>query len=421
MRRNTHGKSGFWGIRMWGAAVGLLLGLLLLVGVAVPARAVVSQAGPQELLLDPVAGRLYTYLAYDNRILAMDVVSGQLVSVITDVGIPGNRYEGTGIQTLALDEQAGRLFAINSVARGPEGQTWMLFAIDAAQGTIVQQIPLGVSQSPPGRLLLADPAHSKLYAVGEADTVVYGAVTLAEQGMLSGGQWSLLDREGSRLYVVSDESTAMVNTADDTVLAELPRPEGFPHGMAVDPPRGRFYLALEGVIHVLDTTTQQWLDPLTDVPSSIQTLTVDPADGELYIAGREDDGDMMTFYVFVMSPETGERKTTIAFQEPKAPGGYKCGGYVWVIVDRLTPTPAGGWIYGSGNAMSRCRPEAHLAFVLDTEAEALVEWLPRLPVLPETGGQWVGGGWLVLVGIGLLSLGILVYRLDSVQRTSPPA
>ncbi|TEU12866.1 MAG: hypothetical protein E3J21_20080, partial [Anaerolineales bacterium] len=167
MRRNAQGQSGFWGIRMRGATVALLLGLLLLAGVAVPARAVITQEGPQELLLDPVAGRLYTYLAYDNRILAMDVVSGQLVSIITDVGIPGNRYEGTGIQTLALDEQAGRLFAINSVARGPEGQTWMLFAIDAAQGTVEQQIPLGVSLSPPRRQLFADPTHSKLYAVGE--------------------------------------------------------------------------------------------------------------------------------------------------------------------------------------------------------------------------------------------------------------
>jgi len=66
--------------------------------------------------------------------------------------------------------------------------------------------------------------------------------------------------------------------------------------------------------------------------------------------------------------------------------------------------------------MSHCRPEAHLAFVLDTEAEVLVEWLPRLPVLPETGGQWVGGGWLVLAGIGLLLLGVLVYRLHSGQE-----
>jgi len=280
MRRNTHGKSDFWGICMRGATVGLLLGLLLLAGVAVPARAVITQVGPQELLLDPVAGRLYTYLAYDNRILAMDVVSGQLVSIITDVGIPGNRYEGTGIRTLALDEQAGRLFAINSVARGPEGQIWMLFAIDAAQGTIVQRIPLGVSLSSPGRRLLAVPIHSKLYAVGEADIVVYDAATLAEQGTLPGGRWSVLDREGGRLYLVSEKSVAVVNTADDTMLAELSRPEGFPYGMAVDPPRGRFYLALEGAIHVLDTTTQQWLDPLTDVPSSIHTLAVDPADGD---------------------------------------------------------------------------------------------------------------------------------------------
>jgi len=55
---------------------------------------------------------------------------------------------------------------------------------------------------------------------------------------------------------------------------------------------------------------------------------------------------------------------------------------------------------------------------LDTEAEALVEWLPRLPVLPETGGQGVGGGWLVLAGMGLLSLGVLVYRSHSGQRKS---
>ena len=416
MRRNTRGKSGFWGIHMRGAAVALLLGLLLLAGVAVPAKAVVSQEGPQELLLDPVAGRLYTYLAYDNRILAMDVVSGQLVSIITDVGIPGNRYEGTGIRTLALDEQAGRLFAINSVARGPGGKTWMLFAIDAAQGVIVQQVPLGVSLSPPRRHLLADPDHAKLYAVGEVDTVVYDAATLTEQGMLPGGPWSLLDREGDRLYLVSDESVAVVNTADDTVLVELSRPEGFPYEMAVDPLRGRFYLALEGAIHVLDTTSQQWLDPLTDVPSDIHTLAVDPADGDLYLSGREEDGDLMTFYVFVLSPQMGERKTTIAFQEPKPPEGYECGGFLWVIVNRLTPAPAGGRIYGSGNAMSRCHPEAYLAFVLDTEAEALVEWLPRLPVLPEAGGQWVDGGWLVLAGIGLLSLGVLVYRLPIEKR-----
>jgi hypothetical protein len=416
MRRNRHDKSGFWGICMRGATVALLLGLLLLAGTAAPARAVVSQAGPQELLLDPVAARLYTYLAYDNRILAMDVVSGQLVSIITEVGIPGNRYEGTGIGTLALDEQAGRLFAINSVARGPEGQTWMLFAIDAAQGTIVQQIPLGMSLSSPRRRLLADPARSKLYAVGEEDTVIYDTATLAEQGTLPGGQWPLLDREGGRLYLVDDESVTVMNTADDTLLAELSRPEGFPQGVAVDPLRGRFYLALEGAIHVLDTTTQQWLDPLTDVPSSIHTLAVDPADGELYIAGREEDGDLMTFHVFVLSPETGEHKTTIVFQEPKPPEGYECGGFLWVIVNRLTPDPTGGRIYGSGNAMSHCRPEAHLAFVLDTQAEALVEWLPRLPVLPETGGQWLGGGWLVLAGSGSLLLGILVYRLRSWQE-----
>ncbi len=418
MRRNAQGQSGFWGIRMRGATVALLLGLLLLAGVAVPARAVITQEGPQELLLDPVAGRLYTYLAYDNRILAMDVVSGQLVSIITDVGIPGNRYEGTGIQTLALDEQAGRLFAINSVARGPEGQTWMLFAIDAAQGTVEQQIPLGVSLSPPRRQLFADPTHSKLYAVGEVDSVVYDAATLAEQGTLPGGQWSLLDREGGRLYLVSEKSVAVMNTADDMVLAELSRPEGFPYGMAVDPLRGRFYLALEGAIHVLDTTTQQWLDPLTDVQSGVHALTVDPADGELYIAGREEDGDLMTFYVFVLSPETRERITTIAFQEPKPPEGYECGGFLWVIVNRLTPDPTTGRIYGSGNAMWSCRPEAHLAFVLDTEAEALVEWLPRLSVLPETGGKWVDGGCLVWVGIGLLLLGVLVYRPHSGQRKS---
>jgi len=384
-----------------------LLGLLLLAGGAVPAGAVVTQEGPQELLLDPVTGRLYTYLAYDNRILAMDVVSGQLVSTITGVGIPGNRYEGTGIRTLALDEQAGRLFAINSVARGPEGQTWMLFAMDAAQGTIVQQIPLGVSLSPPHHRLLADPPHKKLYAVGEADTVVYDVATLAEQGTLPGSQWALLDRQGSHLYLVGDESVTMVNTANDQVLAELSRPEGSPYEMAVDPLRGRFYLALEGAIHVLDTVTQQWLDPLADVPSDIHALAVDPADGELYIAGREEVGDLMTFYVFVLLPETGERKTSIAFQEPKPPEGYECGGFLWVIVNELTPAPAGRRIYGSGNAMSRCRPEAHLAFVLDTEAETLVEWLPCLLVLPETGGQSVESGWWVLAGGGLLLLGTL--------------
>jgi hypothetical protein len=47
-----------------------------------------------------------------------------------------------------------------------------------------------------------------------------------------------------------------------------------------------------------------------------------------------------------------------------------------------------------------------------------VEWLPRLPVLPETGGQGADGGWLVLAGIGLLSLGVLAYRPYSKKRKS---
>jgi hypothetical protein len=37
-------------------------------------------------------------------------------------------------------------------------------------------------------------------------------------------------------------------------------------------------------------------------------------------------------------------------------------------------------------------------------------------VLPETGGQGVDGGWLVLAGMGLLLLGVLVYRLPSEER-----
>ncbi len=413
MRRNTDGKSGLWGIPIRGPSVVLLLSLLLLAGLAAPVGAVISQVGPRELLLDPVAGRLYTYLAYDNRILAMDVESGQLVSIIADVGVPGHRYEGMGIRTLALDEQAGRLFAINSVGRGPEGHHWTLFGIDAAQGTIVQQIPLGVVY--PYIQLLADPAHGKLYAVGETDTVVYDTVTLTELGTLPGGRRVLLDREGGRLYLASDESVAVINTADDAVLAELSRPEGYLFGMAVDPTRRRFYLALPDAIHVLDTASQQWLDPLTNVPSRQQyTLAVDPADGELYVAGESDGA--MTFHVFVLLPETRERKLTITFQEPTPPEGVKCSEVLLLVyVNSLMPIPAGGLIYGSGNAMSRCRPEAHLAFVLDTEAETLVEWLPRLPWLPETGGQWVGDRWLLLAGIGLLLFGILASSFSSAR------
>ena len=394
-------------------SVVLPLSFLLLAGLAVPAGAVITPMGPQEMLLDPIAGRLYTYLAYDNRILAMDVASGLLVSIITEVGILGDRYEGTGIRTIALDEQAGRLFAISSAERGPDGQSWTLYVIDTTQGTIVQKLSMGVSPSPSHSQLLTDPVHSKLYAVGETDTLVYDTISLADLGTLPGGRWALIDRESDKLYLVDDEGLAVINTADDTILAEAPRPQGFPFGMAVDPLRDRFYLALEGAIHVLDTATQQWLDPLPNVPSIIFALAVDPGDGELYIAGREEGGDMMNFYVFVLSPDTGEHKTTITFQEPPAPEGYECLGYEWVNMGRWTLAPDGGTIYGSGNTMSRCRPEAHLAFVLDTEAETVVEWLPRLPTLPDTGGQLASGGWLALAGFGLSLSGILVYCLQS--------
>ena len=41
-------------------SVVLPLSFLLLAGLAVPAGAVITPMGPQEMLLDPIAGRLYT-------------------------------------------------------------------------------------------------------------------------------------------------------------------------------------------------------------------------------------------------------------------------------------------------------------------------------------------------------------------------
>jgi hypothetical protein len=378
----------------------LLVSFLLAAGMAAPAKAIVSESGPMELLLDAGAGRLYTYLAYENRILVLDIASGQLVKVITDVGIPGYRYEGTGIRTLALDEQIGRLFAINSAARGPEGQSWTLFAIDATQGTIVQEVLLGDPPSMPYSRMVADGAHGKLYAIAPEYTTVYDSATLAEQTTLPGGELEWLDRGSSRLYLANEETLTIVNLADDAVLAELPLPARFQWGIALDPSRGRLYVGLEDAIHVLDTTTQEWLDPLTTEPAPGVAMAVDPADGELYIVGPGGDGEQTTYHILALSPETGERKTTIDFPEPAA-----CSGYPWISVSRLVADPRGGRIYGSGNAMSTCGPAAYLAFVLDTKAEGLLEWLPRLE-LPPTGGRPSDGGWLVWAGIGLLLSGL---------------
>jgi hypothetical protein len=411
MRQNAHGRCRFSSTCIEGTTVALLLGLALLVGTAAPARAIVDESGPAELLLDPSKGRLYTHLYLDNSIMVMDVVSGQLVNVITDVGIPGYRYERTGIRALALDEQIGRLFAINSAERGPEGQhDWTLFAVDATQGTIVEQVSFGESSWLPNARLVADATHSKLYAVGDAHTAVYDSATLAELTTLPGGSLELLDRENSRLYLVNGERLAIINTADDAVLAELPLPAKFQWGMAVDPSRGRLYVGLEDGLHVLDTTTQEWLDRLTEEPPPGVMMAADPADGELYIVGPGGGGDQpVTYHILVLSPETGELKTSIDFPEPAA-----CSGFPWISVRRLVAEPAGGRIYGSGNAMSRC-DSAYLAFVLDTEAEALVEWLPRLE-LPDTGGRPAGGGWLVWVGIGLLLSGTLLRGLHGRSR-----
>jgi hypothetical protein len=394
-----------WTLRTSQAIWVLLASCLLVAGMAAPAKAVVSESGPMELLLDAGAGRLYTYLAYENRILVMDVASGQLAKVITDVGIPGYRYEGTGIRMLALDERLGRLFAINSAARGPEGQDWTLFAIDATQGAIVQQVLLGDPPSMPYSRLVADAAHGKLYAIAPEYTTVYDPATLAERTRLPGGRLELLDREGSRLYLANEERLVILNTTDDAVLAELPLPAKFQWGIAMDPSRGRLYVGLEDAIHVLDTTTQEWLDPLTAEPAPGIPMAVDPADGELYIVGPGGDGEQTTYHILALSPETGQRKTTIDFPEPAA-----CGGYPWITVSRLVADPAGGRIYGSGNAMSYCGPAAYLTFVLDTEAEGLLEWLPRLE-LPDTGGRPAGGGWLVWAGIGLLLSGLVTRVL----------
>jgi hypothetical protein len=389
----------------------LLLGIVLLMGVAAPASAIIDESGPAGLLLDPSAGRLYTYLHLENRILIVDVVSGQLVKIISDIGVRGYRYDRAGIRALALDEQIGRLFAINSAERGPEGQhDWTLFAVDASQGTIVQQISFGESSSLMWSRLVADAAHGKLYVVGDAHTTVYDSATLAELTTLPGGSPELLDREGSRLYLVNEERLVIINTADDAVLAELPLPAKFLAGMAMDPSRGRLTVGLEDGLHVLDTTTQEWLDRLTEEPPPGATMAVDPADGELYLVGPGGGGDQpVTYHILVLSPETGEVKTSIDFPEPAG-----CSGFPWISVSRLIADPAGGRIYGSGNAMSSCGL-FYLTFVLDSEAETLAEWLPRSE-LPPTGGRLTGGNWLVWVGIGLLLSGALFRRLHGRSR-----
>jgi hypothetical protein len=387
------------------AAVILFLGLLLLAGIAPPVRAVVTGTGPAELLLDPRAGRLYTYLAYDNRILALELDSGALIGIVPDVGIPGNRNEGTGIRALALDGATGRLFAMNSAERGPAGQDWTLYAVDAARGAVVQQVSLGLGLSLPYEQLLADPVHGKLYAVGEGTTTVFDAVTLEAQRSLPGGLTLLLDRRGDRLYLLDRERLAVFSAADGTLQAELSRPEGAFLDMALDHSRQRLFLALDTGIHVLDTVDQQWLDPLAGRPTTMQCIAVDPLDGEVYVVGLEEGLDPLGTHLFVLSPETGERRATIAFREP---AGHECLGYMWTSVRRLVPAPAGGRIYGSGNAMARCTPEANLAFVLDTQAETLIEWLPRWPDLPGSGGTRPGGVWLIWAGAGLLVCGLLL-------------
>jgi DNA-binding beta-propeller fold protein YncE len=410
MRRNARGCCRFSTPRVWDAIVALLLGVVLLLGIAAsaaPAGAIVSEIGPAELLLDPGTGRLYSYLYYDNRIFIMDVKSGQLLKVIANVGIPGYRYERTGIRALALDAQTGRLFAINSAARGPEGQDWTLFAIDTLQGKIVQQVSFGPSSSLPNSRLVADATHGKLYVVGDESTTVYDTATLAELTTLPGGRRALLDGEDSRLYLAGDEKLAIISTADDAVLAEIPLPAKSGWGIALDGVRGRLYVALENGIHVLDTTTQAWLDPLTEEPPPGGTMAVDPADGEVYIVGPGQGGgenQPASYHIVVLSPETGAQKTSIDFPEPAG-----CSAYPWITVDRLVADPAGGRIYGSRNNMSSC-DSSNLAFVLDTEAETLVEWLPR-SALPDTGGRSPGGGWLVWGGIGLLLGGMFLHRL----------
>jgi hypothetical protein len=406
MKQKLEVRRCLWSLRVGQALGVLLVGLVLVAGIVAPAKAIIDESGPMDLVLDAGAGRLYTSLTLDNRIAVMDVASGQMVQIIPDVGIPGARYERTGIRMLALDEQLERLFAVNSAARRPEGgQDWTLFAIDTTQGTIVQQVLLaGDPPSMPYSRMVADGAHGKLYAVAPEYTTVFDTATLAERTTLPGGQLELLDGESSRLYLANEERLLIINTADDAILAELPLPAKFSWGLALDPSRSRLYVSLEDAIHMLDTTTQEWLGPLTAEPAPGTTMTVDPADGELYFVGPVAGPEENIYHILVLSPETGQLKTTIDFPEPA------CGGFPGITVRRLIADPAGGRLYGSGNAVSNCGLASYLTFVLDTEGEALLEWLPRSE-LPDTGGRPAGGGWLVWAGLGLLLVAGSLFRL----------
>jgi DNA-binding beta-propeller fold protein YncE len=409
MRKARHKPRSLWGMGARRAVVAVLLGLLLVGWAVTPAGAIPPPpSGPTDLALDPNTGRLYTYLAYDNRILYMDAAGTQPVQIIADVGLPGSQGHNIRIGPMALDPNLGRLYVVNMVEQTPEGASWALFAIDMAQDAIVQQLPLGGPTGVRYDWLAADTAQGKLYAGNPENTVVYDTATLAVLGVLPGRIGALLDGENRRLYLIGWEDLVVINTADDTVVTEMPLPEGARRGgSAIDPSRQRLHTIVEGELHVLDTVSLQWQAPLMGGLEGIGALTVDPADGELYGYGPG-DSEKMEYKIYVLSPETGELKATLAFQEPELPAGYGCSGYPWLSVSRLIADPAGGRIYGSGNSMAVCVPEANLAFVVDAEAEALAGWLPYLPELPDTGGRRAGGAWLLLAGSGLLLAGLLL-------------
>ena len=238
-----------------------------------PQAAVAVPGGPggwDWMLVDAPRHRLLASHPGTKTLAVLDLKKNVLTQVPTGVAVNG----------IAVDEADNKLFTAGS------GEKLVVFNNTTLEKTDEAAL------TGPGDDIVLDPKTDTLYVChddGTEDWVV-NAKTNAVTGSvaLAGApEYVAYDAGTDRLYqnIKPAKVTQVIVPATGAVEASWPTaPMTSPHGLAIDPKRGRVFAAGQGVVVMLDQKTGKVLASVKIAPGYVDQIAFDPDKKRVYCA-----------------------------------------------------------------------------------------------------------------------------------------